>query len=150
MTSSGARTSGTRATAAAPTPRKDPGSASLGELLKDVTTDLSALVNQEIALAKAEIREEAKKAGTIAGAFGGAAGAAYFAAVFAALALMFVLKSAFDSYAWAALLEAVLFGAVAAVLAPKGRATARTRKTTPEQTIETLKEDAQWARTRSS
>jgi hypothetical protein len=123
---------------------------SLGELLGEVTSDLSKLVSQEIALAKAEVAVEAKKAGRIAGAFGGAAGAGYFAVLFASLWLMFLLASAFDSLTWAALVVTVLYAAVAAVLALKGRTSLKTLNPKPEKTIETLKEDAQWAKTRNS
>lgn len=123
---------------------------SLGELLGEVTSDLSKLVSQEIALAKAEVTVEAKKAGKIAGAFGAAGGAAYFALLFASLWLMFLLASAFDSLTWAALVVTVLYGIAAAVLALKGKATAKTLNPKPEQTIESLKEDAQWVKTRNS
>lgn len=131
-------------------PAKSVGDSSVGELLKEVTSDLSKLVNQEIALAKAEISQEAKKAGKIAGAFGGAAGAGYFAAVFASLWLMFLLAGFFDSLTWGALVVFVLYAAVAAFLGLKGRATLKTLNPKPEQTIESLKEDAQWAKTRNS
>ncbi len=123
---------------------------SVGELLKEVVTDLSTLVNQEVELAKAEMKQEAKKAGKTAGAFGGAGAAGYFFALFASLWLMFLLAGFFDSLTWAALVVAVLYGIAAAVLFVKAKATAKTINPKPEQTIDTLKEDAQWARNRSS
>lgn len=123
---------------------------SIGELLKQVTTDLSTLVSQEIALAKAELTQEAKKAGTIAGAFGGAAGAGYFALVFASLTVMFALASLFDSFTWAALIVTVVYGAIAAVLGLGGKKTLKHFNPKPEQTIESLKEDAAWVKTRNS
>jgi hypothetical protein len=122
---------------------------SVGELLKDVTRDLSTLVNQEIALAKAEVAQEAKKAGKVAGAFGGAAGAGYFMLLFGSLTLVFLLAGLFDSYTLGALAVTVLYAVIAAVLALRGRATVKTLHPKPEQTIESLKEDAQWAKTRN-
>jgi uncharacterized membrane protein YqjE len=123
---------------------------SVGELLKDVATDLTALVSQEIALAKAEVTQEAKKAGKVAGAFGGAAGAGYFMLLFGSLTLVFLLAGLFDSYRLGALAVTVLYGLITAVLALKGRASAKKLNPKPEQTIESLKEDAQWAKSRNS
>jgi hypothetical protein len=123
---------------------------SVAELLKDVATDLTTLVSQEIALAKAEVTQEAKKAGKVAGAFGGAAGAGYFMLLFGSLTLVFLLASLFDSYTLGALAVTVLYGIIAAVLALKGRASAKKLNPKPEQTIESLKEDGQWAKSRKS
>lgn len=123
---------------------------SVGELLKEVTRDLSKLFNQEIALVKAEVGQEAKKAGKVAGAFGGAAGAGYFMLLFGSLTLVFLLAGLFDSYTLGALAVTVLYALIAAVLALRGRATVKTLHPKPEQTIESLKEDAQWAKTRNS
>jgi hypothetical protein len=123
---------------------------SVGELLKEVTRDLSTLVNQEIALAKAEVTQEAKKAGKVAGAFGGAAGAGYFMLLFGSLTVVFLLAGLFDSYTLGALAVTVLYALITAVLALRGRATVKTLHPKPEQTIDSLKEDARWAKTRNS
>jgi hypothetical protein len=123
---------------------------SLGSLLRDVTSDLSKLVNQEIALAKVEIKSEASKAGKTAGAFGGAAGAGYFALLFASWTLLFALASLFDSNTWAALVVTIIYAVVAAVLFKRAQATAKALNPKPEKTIETLKEDVQWAKNRNS
>lgn len=123
---------------------------SVGELLREVTSDLSKLVNQELELAKAEIKQEAQKAGKTAGAFGGAAVAGYFALFFASWTLLYALKSLFDSFVWAALVVTILYAVVAAVLYKRARATARTLNPTPEQTVQSLKEDAAWAKNRKS
>ena len=123
---------------------------SVGELIGEVTSDLSKLVNQEIALAKAEMTVEAKKAGKTAGAFGGAAVAGYFALLFASWTLVFALHALFNSYTWAALVVTLLYAAVAGFLLVRARATAKTINPKPEKTVQTLKEDAQWAKTRKS
>ena len=123
---------------------------SVGELVGEVTQDLVKLFNQELALAKLEVKVEAKKAGKTAGAFGGAGVAGYFAVLFASLTLMFALASLFDSYVWAALAVTVLWAIVGAVLFSRAKKTAAQINPKPEVTVQTLKEDAQWAKTRSS
>ncbi|WP_261553928.1 phage holin family protein [Frankia tisae] len=120
------------------------GRGSTGHLVSEVVTDISTLFRQEVALAKAEVREEAKKAGKGAGMFAGAGGAGYFALLFALLAVMFGLGEVM-ALGWAALIVTVVLGAVAAVLALKGRSTVRKVHPAPTQTVETLREDVQWA-----
>jgi len=121
--------------------------ASTGHLVSEVVTDISTLFRQEVALAKAEVRDEAKKAGKGAGMFAGAGGAGYFAALFVLLAIMFGLGEVM-ALGWAALIVAVVLGAAAAVLALKGRTTVRKVHPAPTQTVETLREDVQWAQSR--
>jgi uncharacterized membrane protein YqjE len=122
----------------------------VGELVKEVTQDLTKLFNQEVELAKAEVKVEAKKAGKTGAAFGGAGLAGYFVLLFASLTLLFALASLFDSYTWAALAVTVLWAIVAAVLFSRARKQAKQLNPKPEMTVQTLKEDAQWAKTRSS
>jgi hypothetical protein len=120
---------------------------STGQLVSEVVTDISTLFRQEVALAKAEIREEAKKAGKGAGLFAGAGGGAVFALLFVLLAVMFGLGKVM-ALGWAALIVAVTLGVVAAVLALAGRSTVRKVHPAPTQTVETLREDVQWAQSR--
>lgn len=131
-------------------PRSDVSQRSVGELIAEVTSDLATLLNQELELAKAELRIEAGKAGKTAGAFSGAAVAGYFALLFASWTLLFALHALFNSYTWAALVVTLLYAVVAAVLLSRARAAAKTINPKPELTVQTLKEDAQWAKTRSS
>jgi hypothetical protein len=131
-------------------PATDVTERSVGELVREVTQDLSRLFNQELALAKTEMTVEAKKAGKTAGAFGGAGLAGWFALLFASQALLFALAGLLDSYAWAALVVTVLWALVGALLFLRARKQARELNPTPELTVQTLKEDAQWARTRKS
>ncbi|SCL67645.1 Putative Holin-X, holin superfamily III [Micromonospora citrea] len=90
-------------------------SSSIGELMRQVTTGLSTLMRQEVELAKAEIRQEGKKAGKAAGFFGGAGFGGYMVALFLSLALWAGLSNVMDA-GWAALIVAVIWGAIAAVL----------------------------------
>jgi len=123
--------------------------ASAGQLASEVAKDMSTLVRQEVALAKAELQQEAKTAGMAAGAFGGAGFAGYFVLVFLSLALMYALDSVMPT-GWAALIVAALWGIAAAVLALVGRKKLKDFNPKPERTIETVKEDVQWAKTRNS
>ena len=112
--------------------------ASLGELLGDVTRDLSTLMRQEVELAKAEAKQSATKAGKGAGMLAGAGVAGHFVLVFLSLALMFAL-GALMPLGWAAVIVAVIWGIIAAVLASIGRKELKQIKGIP-QTSETLSE----------
>ncbi|MGG6381603.1 MULTISPECIES: phage holin family protein [Micrococcaceae] len=112
--------------------------ASLGELLGDVTRDLSTLMRQEVELAKAELKQSATKAGKGSGMLAGAGVAGHFVLVFLSLALMFAL-GALMPLGWAALIVAVVWGITAAVLASIGRKELKQIKGLP-QTGETLSE----------
>ena len=116
---------------------------SLGDLLGDVSRDLSALFRQEVELARAEITDSAKKAGKGAGFFGGAGATGYLALVFLSLTIMFALATAFDhdvpaAYVWAALIVTVIWAIVAAILAATGRKEIQSVQGAP-QTAETVK-----------
>jgi uncharacterized membrane protein YqjE len=127
----------------------DPADQSVGELLGRVTGDLSTLMRQEVELAKVEIKEEATKAGKASGMLAGAGAVGYLVLVFLSLALMFALDQVMP-IGWAALITAVVLGIVAAVLFVLGRKRFQQVNPKPEQTVETLKEDVQWAKNRTS
>jgi uncharacterized membrane protein YqjE len=122
---------------------------SVGQLVSQLTTDLGQLTRQELALAKAELQVEAKKAGKGAGMLGGAAFAGWMVALFISLTVMWALDEAMDLI-WAALIVAVVWAVVAAVLAMTGRKELREVNPKPDQTVESLKEDAKWLKTRNS
>jgi len=88
---------------------------SFGELMGDVTKDLSALMRQEVELAKAEIRQEAGKAGKAGGMYAGAGLAGYMVLLFLSIALWWGLSNVMDG-GWSALIVAVIWAVVAAVL----------------------------------
>ncbi|MDO0924323.1 phage holin family protein [Streptomyces sp. TG1A-8] len=118
---------------------------SVGELLSVVTSDVQTLFRQEVELAKAEVRQEAAKAGKAAGMYGGAGFGGYMVLLFLSLAAVLGLANVMDG-GWAALIVAAVWAVVAAVLYQRGRTRMRTVSPKPEQTVESLKEDAEWAR----
>jgi hypothetical protein len=125
----------------APVAPEEPGS--LGEIISDISAGLSELFRKEVELAKAEIRVEASKAGKAAGMFGGAGVAAWLTAIMLSFALAFGLGNVMD-LGWASLIVAVLWAIIAAVLFVVARGRAKDVSPMPRQTVETLKEDAQW------
>jgi nitrate/nitrite transporter NarK len=125
------------------TAAQPPGEASVGQLISEISDDLSTLFRQEVELAKAEVRQEARKAGKAAGMLGGAGFAGYMVALLLTLALVAALSNVMDP-GWAALLVAVVWAVIGAVLYLTGRQRLRTVSPVPRQTVETLKEDAQW------
>jgi uncharacterized membrane protein YqjE len=120
----------------------------MGELVKNLSGQMSTLMRQEVELAKAEMAEKGKKAGIGAGMFGAAAVAAIL--MLASLTAFLILALATAIPAWtAALVATVLWGAVAGTLALVGRTKLRELGTpVPEKTVETVKEDVQWLKNR--
>lgn len=117
---------------------------SAGALVSGVAADMSTLFRKEVELAKAELRQEAVKAGKGAKMFGGAAGAGYFAVLFLLLAVMFGLSEVM-ALGWAALIVGAVLLLAAGALAMVGRKTVKKVHPAPTQTVETIKEDVQWA-----
>lgn len=120
----------------------------VGELVRELSSQMSTLARQELELAKAEMAEKGKQAGIGAGMFGGAAVAAL--AMLGALTATLILAIAVALPAWAAaLIVTLLWGAVAGGLALLGRAkVSETGKPVPEETVATVKEDVQWLKGR--
>ena len=113
------------------------GDRSLGELISEVTGDLSTLMRQELELAKAELAQTASRAGKGAGMLGGAAVAGYFVLLFLSLALWWAIGTA-TGLGWSALIVAVIWGIIAAVLAAMGRKSLRDIRGLPK-TADTVK-----------
>ena len=116
---------------------------SIGEIIGNISNDLSTLFRQEVELAKAEIRQEATKAGKAAGMLGGAGFAGYLAVVLLSFAVVFGLSNVMDP-GWAALIVAIVWAAIGAVLFANGRKKMKTVDPVPRRTVDTIKEDAQW------
>jgi hypothetical protein len=119
------------------------GETSVGELIGNISNDLSQLFRQEVELAKAELKQEASKAGKAAGMLGGAGFAAYLAVVLLSFALVFALSNVMDP-GWAALIVAVIWAIIGAVLYANGRKKLKNVDPVPRRTVDTIKEDAQW------
>jgi hypothetical protein len=113
------------------------GDRSLGELISEVTEDLSTLMRQELELAKAELQQSATRAGKGAGMLGGAAVAGYFVLLFASIALWWAIGGA-TGLGWSAVIVAVIWGIIGAVLATVGRNSLRSVRGLPK-TADTVK-----------
>ncbi len=116
---------------------------SIGGIVGRLSTHLSQLMRQEMALAKAELRAEAQKAAKGAGMLAGAGFAGLMVAIFASITLMWLLDLALP-ITWAALIVTLLWGAAGAVLFVVGRNNLKQVSPMPEQTVESLKEDKEW------
>jgi hypothetical protein len=122
---------------------------SVGEIVGDISKDLSTLVRQEMDLAKSELKREVAKMGKGAGMFGGAGLAGHLMLLFLSLAATYLLDN-WMPVELAALIVAVVWGIVAAVLAARGRRQFKEAEPQLPITQQTLKEDVQWARAQKS
>jgi hypothetical protein len=112
---------------------------SVGQLIGEVTKDLSTLMRQELELAKAEMKVEAKKAGQGAGMFGAAGLAGLMVVIFLSIALWWAL-SHLVGHSWSALIVAILWGVIGAVAFTMGKKKFQQVNPTPERTVETLQQ----------
>lgn len=122
---------------------------SIGALLKQLSEQTSTLVKQELELARVELTEKGKEAGIGAGLLGGGGIAALFALGALTTAIIAGLATFMPTWV-AALIVAIVYAGIAAVLALQGKN--RVTEATPPapQTVETLKEDVTWAKTQRS
>jgi F0F1-type ATP synthase assembly protein I len=134
--------------AALPTEPKAP-EKSLGQLFAELTSDLSTLVRKEVELAKVETKDELSRAGKAGGMLGGGACAGWFALLFLSFALAWLLDEWMHT-ALAFLIVGLVYAVVAAVLVIQGRTRLQSVNPVPSQTVETIKEDVQWARAQRS
>ena len=122
---------------------------SLGELFGKLSNETSTLIRQEMELARAELTEKGKEAGKGAGLFGGAGAVGLLGAGALTAGLILLLDLAIAAWL-AAIIVGLIYVAVAAFLGLKGRD--RIQAATPpvpEQTVDTVKEDVEWAKTRA-
>lgn len=121
----------------------------VGELLKELSEQTTTLVRQELELAKLELTEKGKKAGIGAGMFGGAGIVGFYAVGALTACLILALATAVDGWL-AALIVAAVYGAVAGVLALSGKSKVKQAvPPTPEQAVDSVKEDVQWTKSRA-
>ena len=121
----------------------------IGELLKQLSQETTTLVKQELDLAKAEVAEKGQKAGKGAGMFGGAGILGFLALGALTAAFIMLLDGAVPNWA-AALIVGVVWLAIAGVLAMTGKNKVQeATPPVPEQATDSVKEDVQWAKTRT-
>ena len=121
----------------------------IGELLKQLSQETTTLVRQELDLAKAEVAQKGQKAGKGAGMFGGAGIVGFLALAALTAALIMAIDKATANWV-AALIVAAVYAAIAGVLALLGRSKIQEAgPPVPEQAAESVKEDVQWAKTRT-
>ncbi|MGV9216096.1 phage holin family protein [Micromonospora sp. RB23] len=120
-------------------PEKERTQASVGDLLGDVTRDLSTLVRKEVELAKAELREEVSQAGKAGGMFGGAGLAGFLAVLFVSYAVWWGLSNVMDE-GWAALIVAIVWAAVAGGLFLNARTQLKRAREVLPRTKQTARE----------
>ena len=118
---------------------------SIGELFSELTNETGLLIRQEIELAKVELTHKVTRVGRDVG-FLVVGGAVAYAALLALLAAVIILLANYMPSWASALAVAVLVGIIAAVLILKALSDLKKTDITPRQTVETLKEDAQWAK----
>jgi hypothetical protein len=117
---------------------------SLGDLLAELSRETGQLVRKEIELAKTEMTAKARKAGAQVG-MAAAGGALIHAGVLVLLAMLVIALSEMGLAPWlAALIVGVLTIGIGYLLVNRGLAGLRSGSMVPQQTIETLKEDARW------
>jgi len=122
----------------------------IGEVAKELTSDLSLLVRQELELAKAELAQKGRTAAPGLGMFGGA-GIVGLCAAGALTACLVLVFSLFLPEWAAALIVGAVLAAVASLLVRQGKErVADVGTPVPVQTIETVKEDVEWAKIRAS
>jgi uncharacterized membrane protein YqjE len=118
---------------------------SIGELFSELANETGLLIRQEVALAKVELTQKANRIGRNVG-YLVLGGAVAYAALLALLAAIIILLANVMPWWVAALVMAVLVGIIAAVVISKALAALKNTEVVPRQTVETLKEDAQWAK----
>jgi hypothetical protein len=121
----------------------------VGELVQELSEQTTTLVRKEIELAKAELTAKGKQAGAGAGMFGAAGMLGLFALGALTAALIVLLATAIAPWL-AALIVAVVYGAIAGVLALQGKSKVQAAgPPVPAQAIDSAKEDVAWVKTRA-
>ncbi len=118
---------------------------SLGELVATATKDLSLLVSQEVALAKAELKKEVAHAGKGAGMLGGAGFMGLFALIFLSISAAYAISWFGIGLGWGFFIVGMLYLVVAGVLALLGKKQI-SKVGPPAKTIATVKDDVAWAK----
>ena len=118
---------------------------SLGELFAELAQETSTLVRQEVTLAKTEISQKASRAGRHVGVLA-AGGAVAYAGLLAILAGVIILLNYVMPLWLSALLVGLVVAGVGYLLVRKALDALKREDFTPQQTMESLKEDKEWTR----
>jgi Putative Actinobacterial Holin-X, holin superfamily III len=122
---------------------------SIGDLFAKLSSETSTLIRQEMELARAELTEKGRQAGKGAGLFGGAATVALLGAGAITAGIVLLLDLALPAWL-AAIIVGLVYVGVAALLGLKGRDEMQAATPpVPEETVDTVKEDVEWAKTRA-
>ncbi len=119
----------------------------LSQLLSRMTNDLSTLFRKEVELAKIEIKEDAKQTARAGGLYGAAGFAAYLTVLMLSFAVAFLLDLVLPTWI-GFLIVGGLYGVAAFLLFRSGQERFKRINPVPEQTVETIKEDVEWVKTR--
>jgi len=118
---------------------------SLGDLFAELASETSTLVRQEMALAKTEMTQKAMQVGRGVGVIG-AGGVIAHAGLLALIAALILGLGTFMPLWLSALIVGLLVVVIGYVMIQQGRAALKRTDLTPNKTIETLKEDVEWAK----
>ena len=124
---------------------------STGSLIRGILNDLRTLIREEIALARAEMREQAGRARSAALSFGIAAAALAFGAIFLLIAIALGIASLLGWPAWTGFLIMALLLCIGGYFTlSSGRKQLASVHAMPEETVTTLKENSEWIAKRLS
>jgi hypothetical protein len=118
---------------------------SLGELFSELSRQTSTLIRQEVALAKAEMKQKGSAAGKDIGMMA-AGGALAYAGLLALIATIIIALANVMAWWLSALIVGIVVVAIGGLLIQRGMSSLKQSGVAPEQTIETLKEDKEWAK----
>lgn len=117
---------------------------SLGDTVTGIIQDLQGIVRSEVQLAKTEIKEDATKLGKAAGMIGAAAFLALVGFIFLMLGVTYLLNKTLDMWISAGIVGLALL-IIGAILAMIGKNQIQEANMVPDKTIDSLKEDKEWA-----
>ncbi len=138
---------GRRSDAGGPIERARDEATTLKTLFRELGEDASTLVQEEIALAKLEMRRETRAIAADAAKVGIALGLAWLGALALTAFLILVLGQLLGELFWAsALIVGVAFLLIGGILARNAMSDLKSRSLKPEDTMETLREDKRWAK----
>ena len=123
---------------------------SLGELFADLARDMGVLVRQEVGLATTEMTHKASRLVQDVGMLA-VGGLVLYAGMLAILAAVIIGLAAAGLAWWlAALVVGVVAALIGGMLLQRGMQALKHVDLTPTQTVQTLKEDTQWAKEQMS